>query len=345
EPEVARVLAIQLAAKICDAMSPPYVVEGQAVDVAGSIGIALFPEHGLDWQTLMRRADSAMYAAKGRRSAFEVFATDLDEDAAARLTLLSDLRRALAGEDELEVFYQPKVDARSGSCTCVEALVRWRHPREGLLLPGRFVTMAEQSGLIRGLGLRVLEEALRRCRAWRDGGLNLKVAVNMSMRNLHDPSLPVHIRDLLERYGLEPSCLVIEVTESSIMADAARTMDITGMLAEMGVGLSIDDFGTGYSSLAYLKRLPVSELKIDRSFVQNMATDENDAAIVRSTIDLGHNLGLRVVAEGVESAEASERLAELGCDEAQGFYLAEPMPADQCLAWLQVRERVLSAEC
>jgi diguanylate cyclase len=204
-----------------------------------------------------------------------------------------------------------------------------------LLLPVDFIGLAEHTGLIKLLGLAVLDQSLRHCRAWSDAGLEVRVAVNISMRNLHDAALPAQIEEHLSRSGVAPRLLQLEVTESSIMSDPARVMGIAAKLADMGVGLSIDDFGTGYSSLAYLKRLPVEEIKIDKSFVLNMATDENDAVIARSIIDLAHNLGLRVVAEGVESEQAKERLVALGCDEVQGFWLARPMPAATCFSWLQ----------
>jgi EAL domain-containing protein (putative c-di-GMP-specific phosphodiesterase class I) len=251
-----------------------------------------------------------------------------------RLAMVSELRRAI-DRNELSLYFQPKVSLQSGNITCAEALVRWQHPRHGMLGPDLFIPIAEQTGLIRPLARWVMDAALRQVNRWRQEGLDLGVAVNLSMRNLHDPEIADMIRQLLTRWAVPPACLTIEITESSLMADAARAMEVLARLRAMGVGVSIDDFGTGYSSLAYLKRLPVHELKIDKSFVAHMASDDNDAAIVRSTVGLAHDLGLHIVAEGVEDQETWDLLTALGCDVAQGYFISRPLPALVLGEWLE----------
>jgi EAL domain-containing protein (putative c-di-GMP-specific phosphodiesterase class I) len=274
-----------------------------------------------------------MYIAKRNGSGHALYNAEQDQHSPMRLALVGELRRAI-DQNELSLYFQPKVSLKHSKVLCAEALVRWQHPRHGMLGPDEFVPVAEQTGLIRPLARSVLEAAVRQCNRWRQEGLDLAVAVNLSMRNLHDAEIVDTIRQLLSRWGIPPARLVIEITESSLMADAARAMEVLSRLQEMGVGISIDDFGTGYSSLAYLKRLPVDELKIDKSFVANMARDENDAAIVRSTIGLAHDLGLTVVAEGIEDQATWDLLAELGCDVGQGYYVSRPMPAAALGVWL-----------
>jgi EAL domain-containing protein (putative c-di-GMP-specific phosphodiesterase class I) len=273
-----------------------------------------------------------------------VYARERDEYSPDRLTMLTELRRAIdAGE--LVLHYQPKAELRSGEVSGVEALVRWSHPTRGLIPPDEFIPLAQKTGVIVPLTHFVLNEALRQCRTWQLEGLNLCVGVNLSARNLLDVNLPDTVGGLLAKWEVAPSLLELEITESTILADPIRAMHVLSRLGDMGVRLAIDDFGTGYSSLAYLKRLPVDELKIDKSFVQGMERDDNDAVIVRSTIDLGRNLGLRVVAEGVETDEAWRRLASLGCDVAQGYYLSRPVPAAELASWLRANRgrRALTA--
>jgi EAL domain-containing protein (putative c-di-GMP-specific phosphodiesterase class I) len=282
---------------------------------------------------LLRRADVAMYVAKRSNAGHAFYTADQDQHSPMRLAMVSELRRAIDA-NELSLYFQPKVDLRTGQITCVEALVRWKHVRHGLLGPDLFVPIAEQTGLIRPLARWVLDAALRQCNRWRQAGLDLAVAVNLSMRNLHDPEIADMIRQLLTRWGVPPASLTIEITESTLMADAARAMEVLERLRSMGVGVSIDDFGTGYSSLAYLKRLPVHELKLDKSFVAHMASDGNDAAIVRSTVGLAHDLGLSVVAEGVEDEQTWDLLARLGCDIAQGYFISRPLPPRGLREWL-----------
>ncbi|MGH2682867.1 MAG: putative bifunctional diguanylate cyclase/phosphodiesterase [Actinomycetota bacterium] len=330
-PDTATATAV--AAKVLKGLEEPLMVEGLALDVTASIGIAICPQHGEDVDVLLRRADVAMYVAKAAHSGYEIYTVRRDRYSPGRLALAGELRRALR-EDELVLHYQPKAELSSGRVTGVEALLRWRHPRRGLLPPDEFVPLAEHTGLMRPLTLHVLDAALGECRTLHDLGLPVSMSVNLSARNLSDLGLPDEVVRLLHKWDIEPRFLELEITETSIMADPARAMDVLARLSARRLRLSIDDFGTGYSSLAFLRQLPVDEIKIDKSFVMNMLSDENDAVIVRSTIDLGRNLGLRVVAEGVQSEEIWSLLAIMGCDLAQGNYLAEPMPPEPLAAWL-----------
>jgi len=284
--------------------------------------------------TVLRRADVAMYVAKRAGSGYAVYAAAHDQHSPARLTLETELRAALAA-GALVLHYQPTVDVRSGRADRVEALARWPHPQHGLIPPDQFIPLAEQTGLIVPLTQWGLETALAQCHAWEQAGWTLGVAVNLSMRSLHDPGLPETIAWLLRRYAVPPERLTLEITESALMVDPAQAQAVLLRLTALGVQLAIDDFGTGYSSLGYLKQLPVDAVKIDKSFVQNMGhTTTKDSAIVRSIIDLGHNLGLAVVAEGVEDQATWQRLRAAGCDVAQGFYMSRPMPAAELEHWL-----------
>ena len=325
--------AIRVAEKIAAALSKPFMLKGLTLDVEASIGISLFPDHGNDVDTLIQRADVAMYMAKEAHAGFEVYAADRDQYTPKRLALLGELRRALENK-ELVLFYQPKADIQTGKVTSVEALLRWQHPEHGLTFPDDFIPLAEHTGLIRPLTLYVLNEALKQCYEWQQQGIELGVAVNLSARNLLDSELPNDVARLLETWGVEPSLLKLEITENTIMVDPPKALEVLTQLRDLGVGLSIDDFGTGYSSLSYLRKLPVDEIKIDRSFVMNMPQSENDQQIVRSTIDLACNLGLKVVAEGVETKEIWRDLANLGCDVAQGYYLTRPIPPQELVEWL-----------
>jgi diguanylate cyclase (GGDEF)-like protein len=327
--------ALQLAERVQRAMERPFVVGGLTLQIEASIGIAVSPEHGEDVETLIRHADVAMYLSKETHHP-ELYDTQHDHYSPDRLALVGELRRAI-DERELVVYYQPRIDLSSGSVRSVEALVRWNHPERGLLGPGDFLPLAQHTGIVRLITRYVLEAALRQCRKWRDLGLDVSVGVNLFSRDLLDGGLPDEVGRLLGQCGVEPRRLELEITEDTILIDPARTSVILEQLGARGVALAIDDFGTGYSSLNYLKRLPVDVLKIDRSFVSRMEVDENDAVIVRSTIELAHNLGLIVVAEGVENQETLVHLAELGCDNAQGFHLSPPIPADELTEWLLVR--------
>ena len=328
--------AIAAAEKITAALDAPFTLDGLSLEVDGSVGVAVYPDHADDPAQLLQRADVAMYAAKTGHVSYAVYDPALDRHDPQRLGLLGQLRRAIAG-GELVVYYQPKADAGSGAVLGVEALVRWEHPEYGLVAPDEFIPLAETTGLIRTLTSFVLATALRDCRAWRDAGHDISVAVNVSARCLLDLELPLEIQRLTTELDVPTDRLVVEITESVIMSDPNRALEVLNRLHALGVRLSIDDFGTGYSSLAYLKNLPVQELKVDRSFVTHMRDRQSELAIVRSTVDLGHNLGMHVVAEGVEDAATWQELNALGCDEIQGYFLGRPMPADTVVDWLSER--------
>jgi len=326
--------AARVAEAIRAALDAPLSIDGQLVSVSVSVGIALAPAHGADGMTLLRRADMAMYAAKRGRLGQAFYNPAQDQHSPERLARIGELRDAIE-RGALTLHYQPQVDLASGRVCGVEALVRWPHPMHGLIPPDQFIPLAEQTGLIAPLTEWVLAEAIRQCREWQRTGLLLGVSVNLSMWNLHDPALPARVAGLLRDHGLSPAWLRLELTESALMADTDRTMDVLARLSALGLRLAVDDFGSGYSSLAYLKKLPVDELKIDKGFVREMATDATDAAIVRSTVALGHALGLRVVAEGIEDRVTWDLLAEMGCDVAQGYHLARPFPPDALARWLR----------
>ncbi len=325
------------AARVADALraalDAPLPVDGQPMRVGASVGIALAPAHGADGTTLLRRADMAMDAAKRGRLGQALYEPAQDQHTPERLALIVALRDAIE-RGGLTLHYQPQVDIASGRVCGVEALARWSHPERGIIPPDAFIPLAEQTGLIAPLTDWVLAEAIRQARAWQRTGLLLGVSVNLSMWNLHDPALPDRVAGLLQDHGLSPAWLRLELTESALMADTERTVDVLARLAALGPRLAVDDFGSGYSSLAYLKKLPVDELKIDKGFVREMATDATDAAIVASTVALGHALGLRVVAEGIENRATWELLAGMGCDVAQGYHIARPLPPDALTRWL-----------
>ncbi len=325
-PGIDTARAGRIARKVLDSLEKPFIIDGRALDVGASVGVAVYPEHGEDAGGMLRRADTAMYAAKRSVGGFAVYADDQESDV-GRLGLMGQLRHAIA-DAELALHYQVQVDFKTARVTSAEALLRWHHPQQGLIPPMAFIPFAERRGLIKPLTQWVLSAALRQARAWEEAGLQLPVAVNLSARNLLDPDLPDVIGRLLRRWALDPARLALEITESAIMAEPERAREVVAQLRTMGMRLSIDDFGTGYSSLAYLHRLAVDELKIDRSFVLAMPTDASAATIVRATVDLGHALGIEVVAEGVETRELWERLAALGCDRAQGYFVSRPAAAE-----------------
>ena len=314
------------------ALENPVVLNNMEIDIRSSVGIALFPDHGETAESLFRHAEVAMYNAKQHRMAFTTYTSDLDALNMRRLALLKELRNAIDNR-QLLLHYQPKVDLSNNLTVGVEALLRWNHPQHGLIPPAEFITIAEQSDLIRSLTYWVIDEALLQCHAWRQMGYTLNVAINLSARNLHDPGLPVKVAGLLAKWAVPASCITLEITENAIMIDPERALKTLMRLYNMGVHLSIDDFGTGYSSLVYLKKLPVTQIKVDRSFVRDMIHDDDDAAIVRSTIDLGHHMDCLVVAEGVEDKETLERLRILGCDHVQGYYLSRPLPPVDITTW------------
>jgi diguanylate cyclase (GGDEF)-like protein len=335
--------AVDVAERIRAALSEPFALHGLPLAVEASVGAALYPEHAADVDTLIQHADVAMYLAKSANSDFELYDEANDEYDPARLTLVGELRRALA-EHEIILYFQPKLGLSTGRVSGVEVLVRWRHPERGLLYPDEFIPLAQHTGLIKPFTLYVVDKALAHCAAWRQDGLELRVAVNLAMRNLLDLGFPADVAALLRKWDVNAELLELEITESTIMADPFRARQVLMQLHEMGVRLAIDDFGTGYSSLSYLRRLPVQEIKIDKSFVMNMADDENDAVIVRSTIDLARNLGLEVVAEGVENARTWNDLEAFGCDVAQGYFLSRPVVAEELARWLQENRALVSSE-
>jgi diguanylate cyclase (GGDEF)-like protein len=333
--------ALQVAEKIIQSMEDDFEVEGHKLSASVSIGIALMPEHGQDVETLLRNADYAMYTAKKRQPGCALFDPNTAaEIKAARMTLDGALNQDLERND-LFLVYQPVLDVKSGRISYLEALVRWRRPDGRLLLPDDFIRVAEQSGLIRQLTEWIIDSACRELVALQPANPGLRVGINLSMHILHDYNLADLIGAALARYRLEPRSLLLEITETEVMMDPEQVIEILDQLSDMGFELSIDDFGTGHSSLAYLKRLPVHTLKVDKSFVSDMDRDEDNACIVRATIDLAHNLGLAVTAEGVESVQVYERLREMGCDSYQGYYIGEPMDKTGIAVWLHEGREVL----
>lgn len=326
--------AILSAERIQKALEEPFLIEGIPIVIEASIGISLSPDHGENPDGLIQRADVAMYVAKEKKLGSTLYSTDIDRHSPRRLALLGELRKAIEC-NQLFLLFQPKIDLLTGRIKGVEALVRWQHPEYGIIPPDQFIAIAEHSGLIKPLTLWVAKTALQQSRIWQQEGKILNVAVNLSARNLEDPLLPDQIAKLLQDSGVVSSCFELEITESALMANPAHAMGTLIRLNKMGIQLSIDDFGTGYSSLGYLKRLPVNRIKIDKSFVKEMGTDKDDVMIVRSIIDLTHNLGLKVVAEGVESLEVLERLIALRCDSAQGYFICHPLSAQELNRWFK----------
>ncbi len=321
----------------------PVVFDDITLQVDASIGVARYPHDGDDAQTLLRRADIAMYSAKTERDGHRFYAHGQDRHSVSRLSMVGDFRRALERDDQIVVHFQPIVDLTTAQVHGAEALVRWQHPEAGLLQPAAFLEIVEQTGLIGAMTTRVLEKAIAECAAWHAAGRNLTVCANLSIRNLHDPMLSTQVAQMLEKHCLPPDSLKLEITESMILSDPQRALLTVEGLTEIGVRFAVDDFGTGHSSLANLRRLPVHELKIDRSFVTPMLNEESDGVIVRSTIDLGHALGLKVIAEGVEDETTLLRLEEIGCDRAQGYYFSKPIPPIEFMRWISRYESRLSA--
>ena len=336
-PSTGHAEAIQIVEKIHNNLEKNFNIEGHTLYVGASIGITLFPEHGTSGDLLMQRADVAMYNAKRNNDRFAVYDTSQDSHSPGKLTLISDLRTALKNGD-VQLHYQPQMHLASQEITGVEALLRWSRPRYGRVPPDQVIPLAENTGLIRQLTLYVLEMAIRQCCQWHNSGHDINVSVNLSTLNLQDKDISTEIERLVAHYSLPYEALTLEITETAFMSDIERAVITLNSLHEKGIRISVDDYGTGFSSLAYLKRLPVHELKIDRSFVMNMETDDNDAVIVRSTIDLAHNLSLNVVAEGVEDKETMITLHALGCDSIQGYHLGKPMPAEDFEKWLNRRQ-------
>ncbi len=340
-PGAGRQEAARAAGAVLSVLSKPFHVGGVPVEIGASVGVAVRDGRG-EPDRLLLEAEVAMYAAKASRRGWEIYDPAHHPTARERLSMAADLRRAI-DHAELDVYYQPKLDLRDGSVPGVEALVRWRHPRRGLLGPETFIAEAERAGLIPGLTFLVLEAAVAQQRVLRKGGFDLEMAVNLSLRSMVEPDFPDRVADVLRRHGMPASALTLEVTESSVMTDPARTISMLGRLVEMGATISVDDFGTGYASLSHLKRLPAGEIKIDRSFVAGMLDEARDAAIVASTIALARNLGVRAVAEGVEDGATCAALAALGCDCAQGYFVGKPMAVEQLGRWLVADGRAVQA--
>ncbi|WP_124948491.1 putative bifunctional diguanylate cyclase/phosphodiesterase [Sulfuriferula thiophila] len=325
--------AVSFSKHVLAIVDEPFVIDGHKLSIGGSIGIAMYPEHGDVTQQLLQHADVAMYAAKRSGNGYVMYAAGINESSLSNLNLIATLKHPDL-KDQLSICYQPKINLKDGTACGLEALVRWNHPVLGSVSPEQFIPIAERIGVMKQITFTVLHAVLAQLEEWHALGLNIKVAVNLSMRNLSDESLPDDIARALTSYNIPPSSLILEVTESSMMINPELANATLTTLSELGVQCSIDDFGTGYSSLAYLKSLPAAEIKIDKSFVTNMTTDDNDAIIVHATIVMAHNMGYRVVAEGVETAEVLELLQILGCDVVQGYYFSKPIPADAVPEWI-----------
>jgi diguanylate cyclase (GGDEF)-like protein len=327
--------ALAATQRVGTALHEPFSMYDIALDVDASIGMAL-AEPGDDVDTLLRHADVAMYEAKAAHHPFARYEASRDDNNLSRLVLLGDLRRGIAA-GELTLYYQPKINSATGALSSVEALVRWQHPTLGLLQPDEFIPLAESTVIIHALTTEVLRLALTQARKWADAGRSIPVSVNISARSLLDTTFPAQVRELLDAHGVPPHLLSLELTETTVMTDRDLALTILQALDSMAVSLSIDDFGTGYSSMSYLKTLPVKELKIDRSFVISMANDPDCAVIVRSAVDLGHNLGMTVVAEGVQDGTAQSELADMGCDLVQGYQICRPLPAKEFELWIETQ--------
>jgi diguanylate cyclase (GGDEF)-like protein len=327
----------QLARYIQKAMEQPFIVERLQVAVHSNIGIVYFPEHGDDVDTLMQRAGVALHIAQSSNTGYAAYESSFDKHSPRRLTLMSELRHAI-DHNQLDLYYQAKVSIKTGELYGAEALVRWNHPMHGFISPDEFVPMAERTRMIKQLTLWVLKRAFRNCADWHKQGIDLTISVNLSAKDLHDPELPDLIAGAAASAGIRPEWIILEITEGSVMNQPENALEIIQRLHRMGYKFSMDDFGTGYSSLAYLKKMPLMELKIDKSFVMDILHSENDAGIVKATISLGHNLGLKVTAEGVENKEILSQLHEYGCDIAQGYYFNKPMSVKDFSQWMNLSQ-------
>ena len=324
--------ARKAAHKIKEVLHAPMKLEGVRLNIDASFGLTFYPDHGKNAQTLIQRAEVAMYQAKKKNSGIMEYTTALERCNTRRLTLMGELRKAIIN-NELIVYYQPKIDIKTGIINEVEALVRWKHKVHGLIPPDDFIPMAEQTGVIKQLTLWMLHESLMQCAKWKNEGINLRVAVNLSASDLLDVGFSDTVTRILKSHHMSPENLQLEITEGAVMIDAEKSLEVLTRLSTLGIRLSVDDFGTGYSSLSYLSKLPVNELKIDKSFVMGMESNSNNTIIVQATIDLGHNLGLEVVAEGTENASDILKLQRLGCDKAQGYYFSKPLDAKEFKNW------------
>ena len=331
--------AISSAHKVLAALSTPYELPDIVLDVAAQVGVSLAPRFTDEGTELLRQAEVALHSAKMVGQPLIVYEEEIDHYDPKRLAMMAELRKAINNND-LFLVYQPKINVKTGVISGVEALLRWQHPESGLIPPNEFIPMAEKSSVIKPLTVWVLNNALRQAAAFAKSGLDITIAVNISASSLRDDSLVGYTKMLLQKNNIEPRRLIMEITESAMMKDPVMALNLLHQLSELGVQISIDDYGTGYSSLAYLKRMPVNEMKIDRTFVKDMASDEDDRSIVDTTISMGHNFGLRVVAEGVEDRETIELLNKMGVDQVQGYYYARPMPVDELYDWMTIDNKV-----
>ncbi|MGZ8135843.1 MAG: putative bifunctional diguanylate cyclase/phosphodiesterase [Methylococcaceae bacterium] len=329
-------VAERLAQTIQQAMEASFVIERLHVSVHSNIGIVYCPDHGDDVDTLVQRAGVALHMAQHVNCGYAIYEPSFDKYSPKKLTLMTELRHAI-DRDELELFYQAKVSIQTGELCGAEALIRWNHPVYGMIMPDEFIPMAERTRTIKHVTLWVLQRAFRNCADWQKQGINLKISVNLSAKDLHDPELPDLIAGVAASATIKPEWIILEITESSVMRDPESALEIINRLYNMGYQFSIDDFGTGYSSLAYLRKMPLSEIKIDRSFVMDITKSENDSVIVNATINLAHNLGLQVTAEGVESQEVMTKLKDYGCDVAQGYFLNKPLSVKDFSQWMNNR--------
>ena len=333
----------RVARRLQEALLAPFSVDDILIHADASIGIAAYPRHGADAELLLQRADVAMYQAKDGRTGYEVYDCERDDHSRDRLRLAGELRRALLAGEQVVLHYQPQLDVRTGAVVSVEGLVRWEHPERGLLPPGAFLGTAESGGLMRHLTRYVLYCAVRQAAAWREQGYDLPIAVNLSAPDLGDATLADEVGELLAEHELDGAALKLELTERDVLRHPERAVQTMHELRALGCTLALDDFGTGYSSMETLKRVPVDELKIDRSFVMNLEQDADDLAIVRATAGLARDMRLAVVAEGVETARALAQIGELGCQNAQGYFISRPLPAADLLAWLEQRALLSAA--
>ncbi|GMR17756.1 MAG: hypothetical protein BMS9Abin33_0149 [Gammaproteobacteria bacterium] len=331
-PDASSDTATLIANNLLKGLEQPIALEGQYFSIAASIGIATYPEHGENISTLLKRADVAMYVAKRAKSGYFVYDSSEDQYSPGRLALMHDLRESI-GNNELLLHYQPKIDMSTATITGVEALARWPHPEQGMFPPEFFIPIMEQTGLIRPFTAWVLKEAISQCAKWKKSGLDMSVSINLSMHNLRDPDFPGLVCDLLKKWEVAPESLILEITESVAMGNNRQVPEVLTLLSQTGIQFSIDDFGTGFSSLMHLKKLKVNELKIDKSFIAGMQNNKDDEIIVRSTIDLGHNLGLRIVAEGVETEDTFDKLKNMGCEQFQGHLVSKALASEDLTAF------------
>ncbi len=333
--------AVRISRKMFNALLEPMVIDKYSLRIGASLGIVIYPEHGDSFESLLGNADVAMYAAKHSGGGIKVFNRELSQDAFKNLTIASDLREAIEQNQFFTVF-QPKQDIKTGQVNSAEALVRWNHPEKGLISPADFIPIAEKTGIISGITKRVVEDVIHKLGVWREKGFNFSVSINLSALDLENKELSEYIVELLDKNNLPPEYIELEITESAIITDPLKALESLDKLHKTGIKIALDDFGTGYSSLVQLRRLPISIIKIDRSFVFSMTKSDSDRAIVRATISMAHDLGLKVVAEGPEDKETIDALKLLECDMAQGYYISRPLEEDKFIEWMENNHKILS---